>query len=234
MRLALPFLIVVSGAAAAVGFARDGRACGNAMTLAEEQVMNIAISEDHTKNGRHRTALQVLARTVEPMPELGKNGVLDHAVEVQALAIARLDGRFDRVGEPVAPERTGRTLEWSITTLSKLLEKKPKDPSAVTNYAEALSHAPGRDKEALALLAPLEAKNVMPGAYGYIALARMRERAARRAPGFIGAALAAEASAPRAIAMERCARMASERALCKGEDEARATKGPLHPVAAKR
>ncbi len=193
-------------------------ACGNAVSRADGEAHHLSLAEGSTSVGKHRAALLYIARFMPEASKPGDRKLTDRGLLISALAIARAEGRFDRKGEEVPAEKVPTVLAWAKATVTALRDKKQDDPELTSAYAEVLIAEKGSDTEALALLAPLEDKGLLPTAHGYAALARARARAGERGPAWLSPATAALHRAPRAIDLARCEKMAADKTICAGVD----------------
>ncbi len=203
---------------------RESRACGNEVEYRTDfRVQLVANADRNTAEGKHRQALLSLKLA---LPEKGDMPTGEHVVNrafaVSALAIARSDGRYDLRGVEAGGETgTAEAMRHAVAIGKHFYDALKDDNAAKTNYGEILSHLSDRRTEAKRILGELEANDLVTSAYGYAALARMREEAGRGAPPWLAPALAALEHAPAAMAKTRCERMASYKGICSGESSER-------------
>lgn len=112
-----------------------------------------------------------------PQAPPGSGSPLDARAErVMAIAAARLDGRVDvgrgRVARSARAEQRRDSLAWALEVIDRQLNGGD-DPVLCARRAEILARL-GRIDEARAQLESLAASDLMPDAYGWAELARLR------------------------------------------------------------
>jgi hypothetical protein len=157
--------------------------------------------------------------------KLGASPLSDRALSVLARAAIRSNGSdyLGHKGEPSVEERQ-QALVWAGSVTRAMYEKQPSDPVVTSLFAESLATAPEGQREVLKLLEPLEKSDVLPSAYGYVALAKARAETAAGKPAFLRAPLVAMANGKRGLALARCERMVKDIAICEGR-----TPAPVKP-----
>jgi len=200
----------------------DASACGNGMELRiNERVIAISTAERQTAQGAHQKAF---TRTLLVFPSLstrriGTSQLSDRALIVAARAIVRSDGEL-KLGALV-PQKTedprAHSLRWAHHVLRGMSLRKGNDPGSATDLGEALERMPGKHEEARRILEHLEEKNLMASAYGYAALARLREHVEPEAPGYLTGPLRALEHAPVALDRARCQSMTKDETTCRDE-----------------
>jgi hypothetical protein len=203
----------------------DASACGNGVELRVNQLaIRVSEAERHTIEGRQQAALD---RALSAFPDLkgrrlGSSPLFDRASVVAARAIVRSNG-FVRLG-PLAPtsdvDAQEHALAWATFVLRDVSLRKGDDPGAATDLGEALERTPERHAEARLVLEHLEKQNVMTTAYGYAALARLRERDGHEDPGYLGGPLRALVHAPIALSRARCRSMTRVEGVCEPQPAA--------------
>lgn len=157
-------------------------ACGNAVHLERSRVTRlIAQAEQALEKGEAHRARRL-------------TGEVARAHWKRSPGLVR---RF-RMAKGLASIRTGSALR-GVPLLKKI--KATDDPALSSALAEGLSVLKGQHGEALRLLADLEARDLIPDAFGYAALARLR-----REKGDEQGALRAQS---------RCEAMAPKPGICK-------------------
>ncbi len=164
-------------------------ACLNAVEMSRKAASRLAMSaEKELAAGNPRGARAIL------MPVLGSKEPYElptPALErklIQLYATACM-----RVGNQAAVQR-------AVEVFREHSKQAPKDPVLKVRLAEALSHQAPASKEALAILEPLEKKDLIVDAEGYAALAWLRKAS--------GDSQGAEA------ALVRCRAMAKQESVC--------------------
>jgi predicted Zn-dependent protease len=178
----LGILITLVAVGLPAGWARPARACINGVVeKTDNRVPLVTAAERDLARGAPRAALKRLEggpHVACSHPGIPKACALvdgkrwDPALRRRwALATAVATLRID----PDAAERVAQHLLY-------LQELYVESPYIQARLAEALAHVTGSEPRALALLADLEQRDVMPDAGGYALLARLR-RARGDAPG---------------------------------------------------
>jgi hypothetical protein len=210
---------VVSGLGLSLAFLvspRPGAACEHSMQI-ELSPRQMALSQARPLadqgylSSASRMALGVLPKDAV----VGKEIEVDRLLGVEAIAVVRSGGRLNQ--DPAAsPEARApeRAIEAALRTLEAIAAARPQDTLAKVDVAEALSRLPGRRDEALRVLEDLERKNVLPSAWGYAALARLRTDPAPEAPGWVAGPLAALGASPAQLSRGRCRAMTRDDAIC--------------------
>lgn len=192
---AMSFLLPVGLAA----LPSDATACGTAVYREiDSNAVIVARAEQALSTGKNAHAA-IEAVKAFPALKIVKPGTLplaDRALRILALASTRADG-----GLTVGTMRGGTAadrasnLEWSITILRSLSEKRGNNPSYQTDLGEALAKVPAHRDEAKKILGELADKDLLTSAEGYAALARLRAES--------GDAPAREAAVKRCEAMTK-------------------------------
>ncbi len=209
-------------AAAAVGVAgttsSQAQACGGAwVPIVEEQidwrVPGVARAEKQMDQGK---SVDAAASVVRMMPHIKslkmseKKPLVNRAMRVLALSVARNDGRLDAAKQlPASIQDTwiGKTKEdrqanlaWASDVLRKTAERKQDDPQAQTELAEALARVDSTQKEAFQILDKLAQKDLIASPEGYATLAQLKSERGDQAG--------------TKLALQRCEAMAKDKALC--------------------
>jgi hypothetical protein len=165
--------------------------------------------------GRVASASRVARGVLPKDASVGKELDMDRLLGVEALAVVRSGGRLHLDGAAEGEGRAAeRAIEAALGTLEKIAAARPKDVLAKVDVAEALSRLPERRDEARAVLEDLERKNVLPSAWGYAALVRLRADPAPGAPGLVAGPLAALNAPAAGVALGRCRSMTRDDAVC--------------------
>jgi hypothetical protein len=232
MRARHPALFVgfVAVGLAALLPARDTSACGNEVELRLTPANLVSDAEKLANDGRVKGAQDYIATFMrDPIPDYGASPLTDRALVVSARSVVRSDGELGMPKPPTdksakASPEGGDTqrianLKEAATLLGKVIEKKPDDPTAQTDLAEAQARIPGEEAKAKAALEALESKSVMSSAWGYAALAQLRAQRSKEQPAWLAAATHASEQAPRAVSIARCEKMAqgSYKDICAGK-----------------
>jgi hypothetical protein len=107
---------------------------------------------------------------------VGASPLETRALRVLALAVVRGNGALTGVrgfATEGAAERTAN-LDWATYVLRSVSAERRDDPVALADLGEALAASPGKDEEALRILADLAQRDLMGSAHAYAALARLR------------------------------------------------------------
>jgi len=149
--------------------------------------------------------------------KLGQSPLSDRALSVLARAAIRSGGSdyLGFTGTPSVEERQ-QALAWAGTLTRAMHDKQPSDPLVSSLFAESLATSPAGHPQVLKLLEPLEKSDVLPSAYGYVALAKARAEVASDKPAFLRAPLVAMENGKRSLALARCDRMVKDNAICAG------------------
>lgn len=161
-------------------------------------VQQIASAESELDEGRAGEAASRVRAGFPKIRTLGANAppLALRAQRIYALALVRADGRLD---SGLGWARSGN-LEWAIETLRELDEKRPNDPRAQADLAEARTRVARTRAEGVKVLESLDQRDLLGSAFGYLALAR-----ARSAMGDDGGSQAA---------LRRCAMMSADKHRC--------------------
>jgi len=155
--------------------------------------------------------------------KLGATPLSDRGLSVLVRAAARSGGADflgHAGGEPTAEEKSA-ALAWATDMARQMAERQPEDPRVKSLFAEALVPTRSEHPRVLQMLEPLEKADVLPSAYGYAALAKVRRETASDKAAFLRGPLVALASGKRALAVARCERMVKDGAICEGRAPAR-------------
>jgi hypothetical protein len=169
--------LMVSGFVA--GAPAPSEACVNEVELSTDQRAELlARAESDLARGR-------LASALENATEAGRElrgqdddeaGLVSRAERVRAIAVVRLDGPVDathtRVRRSIDQETRRQNLAWA----ARVLGPRNELPADRARYAEALSRIDARAEEAVQILEDLAARDLMPDAWAYRALAEARTR----------------------------------------------------------
>jgi hypothetical protein len=155
--------------------------------------------------------------------QLGAGPLSDRALSVLVRAAAR-SGGADYLGhtsaQPSAEEKSA-ALDWASRVAKQMHERQPNDPHVQSLFAESLVRSPSEHPRVLKMLEPMEKADVLPSAYGYATLAKVRSETASDKPAFLRGPLVALANGKRTLAVARCARMVKDAAICEGREPAR-------------
>lgn len=217
--------LAVALAMGLVGVSDDAGACGNGVERrVNESVQAIAGAERMVEGDAAQVA--TAARMVlSAFPAIdkqtpGRSSFSDRAMKVMARAVVRSRGSIEgtRAFAAKTDEQRQAHIDWAVRVLRAFSLSKPKDAGAATDLGEALAQGDlVQRKEALLILASLEARDVIAGARGYAALAGLRRHIAEDEPAFVRHPLRALHDARARIADSRCGRMTKDPALCGGE-----------------
>ena len=155
--------------------------------------------------------------------KLGATPLSDRGLSVLARAAIRSGGAHalgHTSSEPSAEEKTA-ALNWAAGITREMHDRQPNDPHVSSLFAESLVRSPSEHPRVLKLLEPLEKSDVLPSAYGYAALAKVRAETAAEKPAFLRGPLVALDSGKRTLSLARCARMVKDAAICEGREPAR-------------
>lgn len=177
---------------------RHATACGNAVEIELTPVQEVAAAEKDLENNRIGEAASRVRGRYPGIRTLGADAppLALRAERIYALALVRADGHLD---SSVGWARSGN-LEWAIETLSALDKKRPNDPRAQADLAEARTRLRRTRDEGVRVLEDLDQRDLLGSPFAYLALAR-----ARRTLGDDGGAQAA---------LRRCSMMSSDRRRC--------------------
>jgi hypothetical protein len=180
--------------------AAPARACGNAVMHADGVVGHLVEADTLLAAGTTTDALRILRRVRATLDDADGSYAWDDGgrfsadreeiarIEVRvatllAVAIVRRDGAVDRRSmrplRRVRPPARESALRWAVTQLAAAAGA---DPLARARYAEAQSHLPDLEGEALATLTDLANRDLVPDAWGWRALATIRERRGETGP----------------------------------------------------
>ncbi len=183
--------LIVSMLAASVAVPSVAFACGNSIYLERSRVTRLlARAEQALEKGEAHRAQRLTS-------EVGR------ARWKRTPGLVR---RF-RLAKGMASIRTGSAVR-GVPLLKKL--KASDGPTVTSALAEGLSRLKGQHPEALRLLADLESRDLVPDAFGYAALVRLRTEVGDKQ-----GALRAQA---------RCEAMAPKREICESEPVAKKRK----------
>jgi hypothetical protein len=125
--------------------------------------------------------------TIRGIP-VGASPLETRAQRVLALALVRAEGTLAGVRGFTASTTADRmaNLGWATGVLRAISAERRDDPIARADLAEALAATPGKEDDALGILADLADRDLIGSAHAYAALARIRASrgdsgAARRA-----------------------------------------------------
>jgi hypothetical protein len=167
---------------AIAGQPTEAVACGESIAFeVDPNVLLLSSAETSLSSGKPRAAaldaLKVFPKIKSAAP--GSSALLPRAQRIVAMAIVRTDGLLSAGKEfqaSTADERRAN-LEWAQSTLRRLSAAKKNNPSVETDLGEALARLPETQGEALATLDKLARKDLVTSAYGYAALAGLRQAA---------------------------------------------------------
>jgi hypothetical protein len=186
VRLALCLGTIASSFVAAA----DADACGGEEVLPaiDYRVMGVAQAEQALRNGR---AVAAAGSILRMFPEIHrtkdtKDPLVNRAFRVLAMAAVRADGAL-KIDKEIPRELSGTwrgatvkerqaNLEWSISALRRLNERRQNDPALQSDLGEALSKVDAHGAEALTILGDLGDKDLIASPEGYAALAHLRAR----------------------------------------------------------
>ena len=195
--LALPFI----GAAE-----RTAGACENGVQIViDTRTPLIARAEKALNDGQFTPAavgvMQVFPK-IKNAPATS-SPLTARGLRIMAVAIARTEGALSVGGvfNGATPDERAANLDWAITTLRDLSKLRPHVPFLRTDLGEALSKVPKHHAEALKVLSELADKDLITGAHGYAALARLREASGDKAGGD--------------AALKRCEAIAKKTSICR-------------------
>jgi hypothetical protein len=187
VRLALCLGTLASAFAAA-----DAGACGGEeiMPAIDYRVMGVARAEQALRDGH---ALAAAGSILRMFPEIHRAQnvrapLVDRASRVLAMAAVRAGGALSKIDKEIPHELSGTwrgatakerqaNLEWSISALRRLNERRQNDPALQTDLGEALSKVEAHGAEALKILGELGDKDLVASPEGYAALAQLRAQA---------------------------------------------------------
>ena len=213
IRGALGGIFALTAAALALP-AAPAQACINGVLEEEdEKIEAVGRAERHLAAGRAGRAFRLAAGARAMGSGGAPNAWVDMRIEqVMAVATARLGGQVDldrgSVRRGLSAERRRENLHWALAAMDRAVARD-QSPLTRARRAEVLARIPARRAEALRALEELAAADLVPDAWGWAALARLR--------GHEGDA------AGRAEALDRCKTTAgpNARAIC---GEARRTR----------
>ena len=147
-----------------------------------------------------------LKATDRKRPRIGLFVRTDHRTRARALlatAVVRSGGKLKAGRRWFARTTSGRaaSLTWAVGVLRADVDRSPKNPVALTRLGEALSRTPDGRLEAREILDGLAAKKVITDAWGWAALADLRD--------------ASEDPDGRKQALASCRKLARRGALCR-------------------
>ena len=139
-------------------------------------------AEQQLAKGNHKAAVKVARRRFRGFQ--AATGEADHgkalfnrAQRAIALATVRSDGALD-----LGKGMRGRTsdskalnLAWATSVLEIQAASDPDNLVLRTNYAEALTHHPGGEAQALEMLSEMANDDLMPTARGFVLLATVQQ-----------------------------------------------------------
>jgi len=175
----------------------EASACGNAvLTVVDLAVSKLSAAEYHLHYDRAQTATRFVLMYSPRIrsKKLGKNILINRALRLMAVSVARLNGDFiAHRGNKDWPNKTeadrAGNLSWAIDTLQKLSKAKPDDPSLQTDLGEVLAKRPKHRAQAAKMLRSLEKRDLLTSAHGYRALAKLRRSAGHGLPSWLRAPL---------------------------------------------
>ncbi len=180
-------------AAATLTSTHEARACGNAVYSAVDiAVSQLSAAEYHLHHDRAQTTTRfvlIYSPRIRSR-KIGKNILINRALRLMAVAVARLNGDFKAHRKnkdwpnKTEADRAGN-LSWAIDTLQKLSKAKPDEPSLQTDLGEALAKRPEHRAQATKLLRSLEERDLLTSAQGYAALARLRRSSGHGLPSWL-------------------------------------------------
>ncbi|MBX3269901.1 MAG: hypothetical protein KF729_06550 [Sandaracinaceae bacterium] len=167
--------------------APDARACHNGVELRVVPLTRTvseaatALADDHPERAV-TLAGRAIRRIRGERPNARNRHLMNRAKRILALAAVRLDGGVDTehlvVAAGARPEDRQAALRWALGVLEHAFAGDG-GPAATAAYAEALARFASQRARARTLLAGLAARDLMPDASGYRALAALEEGAAR-------------------------------------------------------
>ncbi|MBX3184301.1 MAG: hypothetical protein KF915_16860 [Polyangiaceae bacterium] len=212
-------LLLTAAASLMVGATtREASACGGAwVPIVEEQidwrVPGVLQAERLMDAGKSTDAAASVVRMMPHIKSLKMSAskpLVNRALRVLALSVARTDGRLDAARQLPAhvqdtwlgksAEDRQTNLTWATDILRKTAEAQENDPQSRTELAEALARTEGGEKEALGILEELAKADLVTSPEGYAALAHLRQKRGDRAG--------------TKLAMERCEAMAKDKSTC--------------------
>jgi hypothetical protein len=195
--LALPFLIAAE---------RTAAACENGVLMVVDTKTPLIARAEKALNEGQFTPAAVGVMQVFPKiknASATSSPLAARGLRIMALAVARTEGALSVGGvfSGATPEERAANLDWAITTLRNLSKLRPHVPFLRTDLGEALSKVPKHRAEALAILSELSDKDLITGAHGYAALAKLREASGDKAGG--------------EVALKRCEAIAKKPGICR-------------------
>jgi len=161
-------------------------------------VQEIATAEKDLENNRLGEAGSRVRAQFPNIRTLGADAppLALRAQRIYALVLIRADGRLD---SGLGWARWGN-FEWAAETLAALDKKKPNQPRAQADLAEARTRLGRTRAEGIRVLEELDQRDLLGSPFAYLALAR-----ARRTTGDDGGAQAA---------LRRCSMMSNDKRRC--------------------
>jgi hypothetical protein len=188
-RNASVLLVVLLGATAAVT-SSDAHACGGfydypevrpvwrpkpVFVAASERIPRAVEWLEEEKLVEAATEVVTAFPKVRGIP-VGASPLETRAQRVLALALVRAEGTLAGVRGFTARTAADRTanLGWATGVLRSISAERRAEPAAQADLAEALEATPGKEDEALGILADLADRDLLGSAHAYAALARIR------------------------------------------------------------
>jgi len=151
--------------------------------------------------------------TAEPRisnASVGLRADQDYALRIAARIVAR-GKKPPFEGFPSDEEQ----IKWAYLQVRKEKEATP-TPSLLTDFGEIAARIPTERLDAMKTLEDLEERQAMTSAFGYAALARMRDEAGHESAALAAAPLRALAAGKRQISLTRCRKMTKVERVCDG------------------
>lgn len=218
-RTLTPAVLLAAAASLLISAApREAEACGGAwVPIVEEQidwrVPGIARAERLMDAGESTDAAASVVRMMPHIKSLKQSKskpLVNRALRVLALSVARTDGRLDAAKQLPAhvqgswlgksAEDRQANLTWATDILRTTARLDGDGPQAQTELAEALARLEGGEAEALKILTRLAEADLVTSPEGYAALAHLQKKRGDRAG--------------TQLAMARCEAMAKDKASC--------------------
>lgn len=208
--------------AVATTVSTDSSACGNATIIGGSGEAHVKITETEINEGKVFEGYNTLIPVFSPALTFNANRKdpwVERAYVVAARAAVRSEGVL------LVPPAPGKLSEsWRVDRVTNLKraeellrlasEAKPDDAIAKADLAEARAKFPEKVGEAKRALVELEAKGIMPSAWGYAVLTRLRDGAGAGRANWLRASMVATDKAPREVSHSRCAAMTKKPEIC--------------------